>query len=96
MDKILIVDDKEDIRSCPVGFMRSQTDNIERGYAYQAVPGHPLFVVVGISKQYVLARTAAARNTILRVSTLISLLLIGTAALLIRHESTSPASTCAR
>ena len=68
------------------GIFLSQTDGIERSYFFRTVPGYPLFVIVGISTEQVLAGSAEARAITLRFAVLLSLLLLGMAALLIRHE----------
>ena len=75
--------------AAPAGYYitASRIDGIERIYAYREVAGFPLIVIVGMGRAGVMASYAADRRGYLAIAAVVTMLLLGVAALIVRHQA---------
>lgn len=75
---------REQARSDTGDFLSSgAVDNIQRYVSYRTVPGHPLVVAVGSSREEVLAEFIRGRNRDYLVAALVTMVILGFSAMLV-------------
>jgi len=76
-------------RTAPSGHYTtdSRIDGIRRIYAYREVAGFPLIVIIGMGEADVMGSYVSNRHAYLAVASVVTLFLLGVAALIVRHQA---------